>query len=1310
MSTGSTGQLIGTVVGGIVGAFIPGGYVMLGAAIGGAIGGAIDPPKGPNGPRLEDKSVQLSSYGEVVPAVYGMAAVRGNIIWVENNALKETESEEGGKGGGGSVTTYKYSATFALALCLGEISYVRRIWIGSDLWHDASSATLDSQIASNTSAAQFTVYRGTADQMPDPRMQAAIGAADCPAYRGIAYIVFYDLPLEKYGNSLLGTQIKVEVVANGAVSTVSPFIGVDVLTEGTSADAIALFDDPRMVHAYVPDTSSRGTLLEYYTSIQRAVSVLDNPGGTLTPSKFSDGGTISGSAGVHSTNHLFVGSQIYHAEDGEALPPNAWMNSLARISNRGSGSYLSVSTGCLSGTVGGLLAVEGYAYSGAIIATKTGEQFHVDDDIFSTWWDTASNTWRIRLFSEFSMATVAELEAMSLAELEAAFPPVEEHFFAIGQSAASLNYGHASLRDRKVYLLTEPVGQKAILTLDLDTGGFSLLPLDVTGGTWSSWFNSPPIAYKVSRGILTVCGLASDYSLHVARFGMPIVTPSTVTLGEIVADICSRSRLSPGDYDTSDLDDTVRGFVVASTGTLRASIEALQAVWPFDAVPSGYGIKFIRRPTASVLTVPETDLAAIASGETLPPRLVESREMDSQLPRRVSVRYRDITREYDLNEQYQERLQTSAINERILDLPVVLNSSEAAGVAQTTLFRAWVERSTYTFVLPPAEAYLRLEPADVVTVQAGNATHEILLTQTNLLPDGRIECSGVRNNSATYTPNAVGVDGSAPPTSLIAASLTHGVILDIPQLHASHSATSVLCAMQPYGGTWYGGVLSLSRDSEQSWAVVAKQAPPAAVMGVSVDALGTPLTTAMVDKATSVTVIFPIGAPSSVTRDQLLNGANTFAIGAAGRWEIVGAQNCELVSGNTYVLSELLRGRFGTEWAVATHAAGDSVVLLDDTRIGSSSLPASDLDKSYHWRFLSYDQSLDTASSVVVPVTGVNMECYAPACIAGTRHPVSMDWSFSWKRRTRYNGEWRDYVNAPLNETTESYALEIWNESFTAIVREFSGVLPETLAYSLFQQQTDFGDYQSTLNVKLYQISEMRGKGYPLTATLIYTDIDPYWTNVTCALHCDGANNSTVLTDLKGNVWTHTTAGTPCKISTDAFKFGGASAYFSTLQTTYWSTPDSSNFQLNASNFTIDFWINPFTSSSSQRVLRKSNGATIDWTVGLQPANTVNFNCFNASSANQSIDSTGTVTDGQWNHVRVVRSGSTIYFFINGVAAGSGSLTNNIRNTAGASVYFGGGPNEGKGANAYVDDFRLTLGVARSTAGFTVDTKAFPNQ
>ena len=89
------------------------------------------------GPRLDDLSMQGASYGSAIPRVYGTIAMAGTVVWLENNELKEVSKKttQGGKGGPSTTTTtYSYYATFALAICQGPITGVRRIWAGqSDL-------------------------------------------------------------------------------------------------------------------------------------------------------------------------------------------------------------------------------------------------------------------------------------------------------------------------------------------------------------------------------------------------------------------------------------------------------------------------------------------------------------------------------------------------------------------------------------------------------------------------------------------------------------------------------------------------------------------------------------------------------------------------------------------------------------------------------------------------------------------------------------------------------------------------------------------------------------------------------------------------------------------------------------------------------------------------------------------------------------------------------------------------------------------------------------------------------------------------
>ena len=157
-----------------------------------AIGRAFD-NRNFEAPRLERFRIMSSTDGAPLPRVWGRVRLGGQVVWASK--LKETRTtEKVGKGGGPTRTDYTYSISFAVALCEGEIAGVERIWANGE------------PLAN--SGVSFRVYRGTEDQDPDPIMTAIDG--DVPAFRGTAYIVFEDFPLDAYGSRL--PQINAEVI------------------------------------------------------------------------------------------------------------------------------------------------------------------------------------------------------------------------------------------------------------------------------------------------------------------------------------------------------------------------------------------------------------------------------------------------------------------------------------------------------------------------------------------------------------------------------------------------------------------------------------------------------------------------------------------------------------------------------------------------------------------------------------------------------------------------------------------------------------------------------------------------------------------------------------------------------------------------------------------------------------------------------------------------------------------------------------------------------------------------------------------
>jgi hypothetical protein len=282
---------------------------------------------------------------------------------------------------------------------------------------------------------------------------------------------------------------------------------------------------------------------------------------------------------------------------------------------------------------------------------------------------------------------------------------------------------------------------------------------------------------------------------------------------------------------------------------------------------------------------------------------------------------------------------------------------------------------------------------------------------------------------------------------------------------------------------WRGGVLYQSADAGTTWAAIEEFGPPGATIGTASNSIGV-VESRMIDKASSLTVVLANGELFDVTELAMLNGANHFAYGAAGRWEIIAAQKCTLQSGTTYVLSNLLRGRYGTEQYMSTHVIGDKVILLDVEDLAIVAMSTSTIGLARDYRGITLGQDIGTDSNRSFTYAAINLKPLAPIALTGNRDPASNDWSLSWLRQTRTGGAWRDNVDADLGESFEQYQIDVFSDGSYATLKRTITVTTAAAAYSSGDQVADFGSNQATLYLKLYQVSATVGRGYPLTTSI----------------------------------------------------------------------------------------------------------------------------------------------------------------------------------------------------------------------------------
>ena len=174
------------------------------------------------GPRIADRAVQSSAYGQHIPELFGEGRLAGNLIWstdlIETATVTQQDSGggKGGAGGGGasqSSTTYSYKASFAVGFCEGVVADIKNIWFDSKLvWTQTGAPPADgANIFSGVEVASVQFYSGSETQTQNAVIVADKGA-NTPGFRGLCYLVFDQLQLANYGNRVPTVNVELTTV------------------------------------------------------------------------------------------------------------------------------------------------------------------------------------------------------------------------------------------------------------------------------------------------------------------------------------------------------------------------------------------------------------------------------------------------------------------------------------------------------------------------------------------------------------------------------------------------------------------------------------------------------------------------------------------------------------------------------------------------------------------------------------------------------------------------------------------------------------------------------------------------------------------------------------------------------------------------------------------------------------------------------------------------------------------------------------------------------------------------------------------
>ncbi len=479
-----------------------------------------------------------------------------------------------------------------------------------------------------------------------------------------------------------------------------------------------------------------------------------------------------------------------------------------------------------------------------------------------------------------------------------------------------------------------------------------------------------------------------------------------------------------------------------------------------------------------MITIPSTDLGAFRYSGSVPDKLVRTRANETELPQKVEVLFINKNMDYQQGQQMSQRIITNSVGVLTVQMPLVMDDDYAAKITDILLLNAWRERVSYEFNLPFKYAYL--DPADVVQITLNGATHTIRINEIQYESPLLIKCKGVAEDSSIYTSYSVGGSVNSSTTVSGVNGPTRIFYLDIPLLRDSENESGFYVAATGYLPDWGGAVIYKSNDGGATYNRLSTITRKSSV-GFTVNALSSAPTVTTWDIYSSVTVRMNGGVQlSSETDENVMLGKNAFLIGN----EIVGVANIKLNSDGSYSMSRFLRGLRGTEWSVGQHNAGDYVIKLSETTLINITDGISNSGSEFDYKAVTIGATLQDTESVKFINNNVRLKPYAPTHLHGVRNRVTNSWNITWTRRTRYGGEWRDYVDVPIGEDYEAYVVKVYSSTdASTVVSTYATVANSSITISELDQISMFGQTVTEITVGIFQVSAKIGNGYRAVGT-----------------------------------------------------------------------------------------------------------------------------------------------------------------------------------------------------------------------------------
>jgi len=1129
------------------------GWGLLGAAF---LYQELNPPKIESG-KLKDFTFRGSEYGIFIPKIWGKMRVESNTTWLDFHPESGEPYENVVKDRNlfGQVVSkfYEYRASWMSALADGEMKAVVRIWLNNELFFDQSGNDWKSFVeskklleAKSDNQNEIRIYLGSETQMPDSYMEFIEGIGNVSAYRGTCYVLFKNILLTyDYGNQI--PSVSADVSSNGYWKRNSwEALPIDHKDLTVSTFNPQLYIDNNGLHIVLEDNSGKyiGEYLSKYGIKwiiflngvpQRIPSVAPSPYNYL----------LQGYAVAE-----FTGQPDYYIAYG-GNPASSEVSTITHNtgvldvinSNGGAGKRIYSSLVNYSGQIyliGGK-EVDGTPnkHNGCWVFDGTDTFNEVTSDI-TGFGDIAAQVLKSLVWLNKVTSIVRIVADDTFLIFQSDNPGIEttwkiyyDYTFTIsgisgntfivdGDQRSYINnpgklwvYGSTGNDDSgnndKGYTISNvsynTSNDTTIITVNETipsiTADGSIYHYPLVNNLSATGFDRDHIpGAVVFMDELFVAGGTPENRIVKTR--TTFISPE-VSIKTIVDDITTDIGFASNEINSTELgNDTLTGHSITEIITARELLLPLQRVSYSDIVIYDGIINFHKRGRTPI-SIDSDDIGWENFGNNNSNHFNIVKNSVLELPKTVEISYYDVARDYQKNTQRSSRIISKSKSIKSVDLPVALDKDKAAQIAEVLLWDSYAERDQYEFTLP--YEYLYLIPSDIISVTIDSISYRLRITE--ITRDGiLLKCKAVPEMIEIYDRPVIGDSGGDASTGTKFRADSYIALIDIPYIPSLDPTDSYgfYFAAAPTNHDWlWPGAMLLEQKLDNGYYSTIAFANKAATIGNTSTVLGSG-TTVGIDYASNVTVYMSNGTIETVTQDEFMNGKNLVLVGN----EIISVWKVVSLGNNVYKFFHLLRGLYGTEWAVGNHSELELVVLLDDSLVKVIQ-GIEDHGRQYNYK----GNTIGKAPGESFSFTNYNIchKPYSPVHITGHRLSTEQNingyyygigsWRIEWMRRPRGAGVFFN-IPARLNEEQEKYEIDFINNGEVLHTQEVSintliqwkkpyFILPangfnwidaEGNINHQYGQNEIYGGIQSSIEVNIYQISATIGRGYAGNAIL----------------------------------------------------------------------------------------------------------------------------------------------------------------------------------------------------------------------------------